>query len=250
MYAVKVEQGRERFEVRRISSGFLPSYRVYSGSSDGASVRWPVIPGYVFSLVMVRNAIIVSEEEWEIIDKLSDSRPSVIDAEGKIISGPLAGLSHLVVKTGRNFVQIRANLLGEERTYHLLCETAEEAEKKKEGKGSAKTENAKAESPEEETAAMLKRVEEVGVHAAAREFGIAWQTLARIRRQAAGSTGTEKKAEAKEKPNRQKSLRTAAQEQVATDLETENAILRKQVKQMTTTLESIKKALARILDEV
>ena len=235
MYAVKVEQGRERFEVRRISSGFLPSYRVYSGSSDGASVRWPVIPGYVFSLVMVRNAIIVSEEEWEIIDRLSDSRPSVIDAE---------------VKTGRNFVQIRANLLGEERTYHLLCETAEEAEKKKEGKGSAKTENARAESPEEETAAMLKRVEEVGVHAAAREFGIAWQTLARIRRQATGSTGTEKKAEAKEKPNRQKSLRTAAQEQVATDLETENAILRKQVKQMTTTLESIKKALARILDEV
>jgi transposase-like protein len=97
---------------------------------------------------------------------------------------------------------------------------------------------------------MLKRVEEVGVHAAAGEFGIAWQTLARIRRQAAGGTGTEKKAEAKEKPNRQKSLRTAAQEQVATDLETENAILRKQVKQMTTTLESIKKALARILDEV
>ena len=40
MYAVKVEQGRERFEVRRISSGFLPSYRVYSGSTDGASVRW------------------------------------------------------------------------------------------------------------------------------------------------------------------------------------------------------------------
>ena len=48
------------------------------------------------------------------------------------ISGPLAGLSHLVVKTGRNFVQIRANLLGEERTYHLLCETAEDAEKKDE----------------------------------------------------------------------------------------------------------------------
>ena len=250
MYAVKVEQGRERFEVRRISSGFLPSYRVYSGSSDGASVRWPVIPGYVFSLVMVRNAIVVPEEEWEIIDRLSDSRPSVIDAEGKIVSGPLAGLSHLVVKTGRNFVQIRANLLGEERTYHLLCETAEEAEKKKESKGSAMEEKAREGSPEEKTAAMLKRVEEVGVHAAAREFGIAWQTLARIRRQAAGNAGTEKKAEAKEKTGRQKTVKAAGPEQAATDLEIENAILRKQVEQLTTTLESIKKALARILDEV
>ena len=250
MYAVKVEQGRERFEVRRISSGFLPSYRVYSGSSDGASVRWPVIPGYVFSLVMVKNAIIVSEEEWEIIDRLSDSRPSIIDEEGKIVSGPLAGLSHLVVKSGRNFVQIQANLLGEERTYHLLCETAEKTEKKKESKGSAKTENAKAESSDEKTEAMLKRVEEIGVHAAAREFSIAWQTLARIKRQAAGTAGTERKVEVKEKPDRQKSVKAAAQEQVATDLETENAILRKQVEQLMTTLESIKKALSRILDEV
>ena len=97
---------------------------------------------------------------------------------------------------------------------------------------------------------MLKRVEEVGVHAAAREFGIAWQTLARIRRQAAGNAGTEKKAEAKEKPGRQKTVKAAGPEQAATDLETENAILRKQVEQLTTTLESIKKALARILDEV
>ena len=250
MYAVKVEQGRERFEVRRISSGFLPSYRVYSGSSDGASVRWPVIPGYVFSLVMVRNAIVVPEVEWEIIDRLSDSRHSVINAEGKIVSGPLAELSHLVVKTGRDFVQIRVNLLGEERTYHLLCDTVEDAEKKKERIGSPQAEKAKARSPEEQSAAMLKRAEEVGVHAAAREFDIAWQTLARIRRQAAGNAGTEKKTEPKGKTGRQKTVKAGVTGQAVTDLKTENAALRKQVEQLTAKLENLKKALAGILDEV
>jgi len=33
MYAVKVEQGRERPKVRKISTGFLPTYRVYTGSA-------------------------------------------------------------------------------------------------------------------------------------------------------------------------------------------------------------------------
>ena len=45
MYAVKVEPGRERPEVRRISTGFLPTYRVHTGSEDGKSVRWLVVPG-------------------------------------------------------------------------------------------------------------------------------------------------------------------------------------------------------------
>ena len=46
MYAVKVEQGRERPEVRKISTGFLPSYRVYTGSAEEKSVRWLVVPAF------------------------------------------------------------------------------------------------------------------------------------------------------------------------------------------------------------
>ena len=45
-------------------------------------------------------------------------------------------------------------------------------------------------------------------------------------------------------------MKASSPEQAPTDLETENTILRKQVEQLTTTLESIKKALAKILDEV
>ena len=63
MYAVKVEQGRERPEVRKISTGFLPTYRVYTGSAAEKSVRWMVVPGYVFSLSMTRNAQPVPKEE-------------------------------------------------------------------------------------------------------------------------------------------------------------------------------------------
>lgn len=71
MYAVKVDYGRERAEARNISSGFLPTYRVKT-DSPGKSVRWLVIPGYVFSQKKVRDAIRVQENEGEIIEKISD----------------------------------------------------------------------------------------------------------------------------------------------------------------------------------
>ena len=126
MYAVKVEQGRERPEVRKISTGFLPSYRVYTG--DERSVRWLVVPGYVFSLSMTRNAQLVPNEEWEIIDKLSASAISTLDKSGKIVSGPLKGLDRYMTKAGKDYVQFCVNLLGEARTYRLPCRIAEETE--------------------------------------------------------------------------------------------------------------------------
>ena len=250
MYAVKVEQGRERPEVRRISTGFLPSYRVYTGSEDGKSIRWLVVPGYVFSLSMTRNAQPVPNEEWEIIDKLSASAISMLDKSGKILSGPLTGLDRYVTKTGKDYVQFCVNLLGEARTYRLPCRIAEELGATGENKGGAPDmagENK--ELTEERIAAMLERAEKVGIHAAAGEFGIAWQTLAKFRRRNGGASAG--KPEPGLKAGDVKGGRTKAvvQKLSAAKLKAENAALRKQVEELTAKLDKVKKMLIGALDE-
>ncbi len=268
MYAVKVEQGRERPEVRKISTGFLPSYRVYTGSAEEKSVRWLVVPGYVFSLSMTRNAQLVPNEEWEIIDKISSSAISTLDKDGKIVSGPLKGLDRYVTKTGKDYVQFCVNLLGEARTYRLPCRIAEETEEAAEAKESkakmADAASGKKELSEEQIAAALERAEKVGIHAAAREFGIAWQTLARIRRRTAAAVPEKKapveKTITKRGPGRPKKadvtgngpkiVKTVAQKLSEAELEAENAALRKQVEELMAKLEKAKKTLAGVLDEV
>ena len=255
MYAVKVEPGRERPEVRRISTGFLPTYRVYTGSAEEKSVRWLVVPGYVFSLSMTRKAEPVPNEEWEIIDKLSASAISTVDKSGKILSGPLTGLDRYVTKTGKDYVQFCVNLLGEARTYRLPCRIAEETEETKENEGGAPDmagENK--ELTEERIAAMLERAEKVGIHAAAGEFGIAWQTLAKFRRRAGGAGAGKPepglKAGSNAKRSGPKVVKTVAQVLSAAELEAENAVLRKQVEELTAKLEKAKKTLAGVMDEI
>ena len=257
MYAVKVEQGRERPEVRKISTGFLPSYRVYTGSAEEKSVRWLVVPGYVFSLSMTRNAQLVPNEEWEIIDKISSSAISTLDKDGKIVSGPLKGLDRYVTKTGKDYVQFCVNLLGEARTYRLPCRIAEETEEAAEAKESkAKMANAasgKKELSEEQIAAALERAEKVGIHAAAVEFGIAWQTLAKFRRRAGGAGAGKPEPGLKAvsaKRGRPKVVKAVAQVLSAAELEAENAVLRKQVEELTAKLEKAKKTLAGVMDEI
>jgi len=256
MYAVKVETGWERPEVRKISTGFLPTYRVYTGSAEEKSVRWLVVPGYVFSLSMTRNAQPVPKEEWEIIDKLSASEISTLDRDGKILSGPLTGMDRYVTKTGKDYVQFRVNLLGEARTYRLPCRIAEGTGATGENEGGASAmavENM--ELTEERIAAMLERAEKVGVHAAAGEFGIAWQTLAKIRRRAAGGAGARKpepvpKAGGNAKRGGPKVVKAVAQVLSAAELEAENAVLRKQVEELTAKLEKAMMTLARVMDEI
>ena len=252
MYAVKVEQGRERPEVRKISTGFLPSYRVYTG--DERSVRWLVVPGYVFTLSKTRKAEPVPDEEWEIIDKISSSAISTLDKDGKILSGPLTGLDRYVIKTGKDYVQLCVNLLGEARTYRLPCRIAEETEETKENEGGAPDmagENK--ELTEERIAAMLERAEKVGIHAAAGEFGIAWQTLAKFRRRAGGAGAGKPEPILKAgsaKRGRPKVVKAVAQVLSAAELEAENAALRKQVEELTAKLEKAKKTLAGVMDEI
>ena len=252
MYAVKVEQGRERPEVRKISTGFLPSYRVYTG--DERSVRWLVVPGYVFTLSKTRKAEPVPDEEWEIIDKISSSAISTLDKDGKILSGPLTGLDRYVTKTGKDYVQLCVNLLGEARTYRLPCRIAEEPEETKENEGGASDmagENK--ELTEERIAAMLERAEKVGIHAAAGEFGIAWQTLAKFRRRAGGAGAGKPEPILKAgsaKRGRPKVVKAVAQQLSEAELEAENAALRKQVEELTAKLEKAKKTLAGVMDEI
>ena len=252
MYAVKVEQGRERPEVRKISTGFLPSYRVYTG--DERSVRWLVVPGYVFTLSKTRKAEPVPDEEWEIIDKISSSAISTLDKDGKILSGPLTGLDRYVTKTGKDYVQFCVNLLGEARTYRLPCRIAEETEETKENEGGAPDmagENK--ELTEERIAAMLERAEKVGIHAAAGEFGIAWQTLAKFRRRNGGAGAGKPEPILKAgsaKRGRPKIVKAVAQQLSEAELEAENAALRKQVEELTAKLEKAKKTLAGVMDEI
>ena len=254
MYAVKVEQGRERPEVRKISTGFLPSYRVYTGSAEEKSVRWLVVPGYVFSLSMTRNAQLVPNEEWEIIDKLSASTISTLDKSGKILSGPLKGLDRYVTKTGKDYVQFCVNLLGEARTYRLPCRIAEETEEAAEAKESkakmADAASGKKELSEEQIAAALERAEKVGIHAAAGEFGIAWQTLAKFRRRNGGAGAGKPEPILKAgsaKRGRPKVVKAVAQQLSEAELEAENAALRKQVEELTVKLEKVKNTLTDLL---
>ena len=254
MYAVKVEQGRERPEVRKISTGFLPSYRVYTGSAEEKSVRWLVVPGYVFSLSMTRNAQLVPNEEWEIIDKLSASAISTLDKDGKIVSGPLKGLDPYVTKTGKDHVQLCVNLFGEARTYRLPCRIAEETEEAAEAKESkakmADAASGKKELSEEQIAAALERAEKVGIHAAAGEFGIAWQTLAKFRRRAGGAGAGKPEPILKAgsaKRGRPKIVKAVAQQLSEAELEAENAALRKQVEELTAKLEKVKNTLTDLL---
>ena len=86
----------------------------------------------------------------------------------------------------------------------------------------AENNNEKITYTDRQKAVMLTRAGEIGIHAAAKEFGIAWQTLARIRRQENGGAAPDKQASgpkepakqtgAREKTGKQKTMMTTAPE--------------------------------------
>ena len=158
-----------------------------------------------------------------------------------------------MTKTGKDYVQLCVNLLGEARTYRLPCRIAEETEETKENEGGAPDmagENK--ELTEERIAAMLERAEKVGIHAAAGEFGIAWQTLAKFRRRNGGAGAGKPEPILKAgsaKRGRPKVVKAVAQQLSAAELEAENAVLRKQVEELTAKLDKVKKMLIGALDE-
>ena len=235
MYAVKVPQGRERIKVRTISSGFLPSFQAKPG------VRLLVVPGYVFTMVRVPGAVQVAKDEWEIIDRLTSAKPTVMDGKGQILSGPLEGFDSYVVYRGQDCIRIRVKLLGEEREYWLRCETAvketvDEIEKKEsvEDNGPLKVWTDVVAYSDEKKAAILKRADEIGYAAAAREYGLTWQTVFKMQRKAAFKPAEKKK-------KKKLSEIVAEQKNRIIELETELKMVKQENRELAAMVEKLKK---------
>ena len=276
MYCIKVEPGRERVRVRDFSYGFLPSYMPVDDAGKNLGKRL-VVPGYVFLMQRVQRSEEVPDEEWKVIEAVSDPRPSVLDAStGMITEGPLKEIREKVAAVEEKRIRIRAVLFGEERLFWLPVRTADEAEPAGESAAAEKTavqqneqetpaengpqrmeetdrENPGADSGDREKhtakkpknvfsdgqkAEMLARAEEVGVQTAAKEYGVPWQMIAQIKRRAA-----EKKAaglpavQAAEKPVPGN----------AEALKAENAALRDKISKLEAQVAKLKKAIRELM---
>jgi len=94
MYALKIENGKERIRVRSYASAFIPSYT--SAAEESMGKRLFVVPGYIFLPKMISGAEKVPAAEWNVIEALSDSHPSTFNTKTKqITDGPLSGLGRI-----------------------------------------------------------------------------------------------------------------------------------------------------------
>ena len=205
MYCVKVNPGTERIRVRNYTNGFLPSYRSVGPDGRIEGKRF-VVPGYIFMLSVAPGAEKVPDEEWKVIEALSDPHRTEVDpGTGTMTEGPLKAIEAYVQRITAGRAQVKARLLGAERQYWVPVHTPGEekdapavkpaAEEKagqdheKDGNGT-KNGKTKPELTAEEKDKMLARAGEIGIHAAAKEFGVSWQTLAFLRKrvQKAGDT--------------------------------------------------------------
>lgn len=126
MYCMKVEPGRERIKVRQVASGFLPSYRQAGENGKTEEGKRLVVPGYVFMLQYTPGALQVPEDEWKIIEAISDPAPSVLDyLNKKITEGPLKAVEEKITSFEENWIRVYVNLLGENRWYRLAVVTCE-----------------------------------------------------------------------------------------------------------------------------
>ena len=250
MYCVKTEPGRERIRVRSISSGFIPTY--ISAAPGAGKGRELVVPGYIFTLVKTGLASKVPEDEWRVIEALSDHRLSTVDPDGRLVEGPLKGLEELVSRTDlkNSALKIAVKLLNEQRTYWIRVRIASPEPEKADSEQvppveepvPEKSTGEDAEKPgktgytQEQIREALKRAEEIGIHAAGKELGIPWQSvLAWARKAKAVKENADLPAPKKKKVNKPGSPEA---------LKAENAMLRKQVAELNKEVERLKKALA------
>ena len=199
MYAIK--SNKERIDVRKYASAFIPSYT--SAAEESIGKKLFVVPGYIFLPKMISGAEKVPPTEWNVIEALSDSHPSTFNTKTKqITDGPLSGLLILRVNPSLKSVCIRAKLLGVTRDYWLAVRfstpTPNDPEKvgqdaeKVGGDGDGKAANvvelkdsnageakkmAKATYTEEEINAAIELAKEIGIHKAAKELGLPWQAV-------------------------------------------------------------------------
>lgn len=319
MYCVKVEPGKERIKVRQVASGFLPSYREADETGRPDERKRFVVPGYVFMLQYAPGAVPVPEEEWKMIEAISDPAPSTLDfANRKIVEGPLQAVEGNITAFEENRIRVYANLLGENRWYRLaVVPFVPEAAEGSDGAGAAGNagadgsdgaaadgsgadgsdgtiaadgagETAKGEKEDmseiarsgytkEQEAQMIARAEEIGVRAAAAEYGVNWQVVAGMKRRAknGGKEAAEEKKPAKAPKTEAAAPKTAAAPEktaageaapkaagtpaeTATATETaasgniealkvENAILREKIEKMEAQVEKLRKALQELI---
>lgn len=293
MYCVKVEPGKERIKVRQVTSGFLPSYREADEKGRPDERKRFVVPGYVFMLQYAPGAVPVPEDEWKMIEAISDPAPSTLDfANRKIVEGPLQAVEGNITAFEENRIRVYVNLLGENRWYRLAVvpfvpEAAEEgsdgtiaaegAGETAKGEKEDMSEIARSGYTKEQEAQMIARAEEIGVRAAAAEYGVNWQVVAGMKRRAknGGKEAAEEKKPAKA-PKTEAAApktavapeKTAAGENAATAVDTpaetatatetaapgdiealkvENAILREKIEKMEAQVEKLRKALQELI---
>lgn len=312
MYALKIENGKERIRVRSYASAFIPSYT--SAAEDSMGKRLFVVPGYIFLPKMISGAEKVPPTEWNVIEALSDSHSSTFNTKTKqITDGPLKGLLILHINPALKSVCIRAKLLGVTRDYWLAVrfstptpndpeKVGQDAEKvggdgdgkaadvvelKDSNSGEAKK-MAKANYTEEEINQAIELAKEIGIHKAAKELGLPWQVVMSAAKKAgveiapkndAGKNEAEKNDAEKnaveekpvEKPKRGRKKKAvyevvptpAAEEPAiepikdkkeekagvvaASEIEIENAVLRKENEQLKAKIEKLQKALADLI---
>ena len=246
MYCIRVAVGKERLLAGTYNSAFIPSYISVKGYR-GRSERRHVVPGYIFTIQKENKAILVPEEEWHIIEALSDIQPSFVDDMGKIVSGPLLGLDHLVVSTTKSKIQIQADLLGERRTYWIKVKNSDKdvssSEKQVEANMRDRGER-KMENTQEQINKILADAEVNGVHAAAKKAGVAWQTVLRWARKAGKQIPP--KAKKKKEFKQGKPFSTSATNTNLSPLELENAILRERVTFLEEKVQKLQKAVAEL----
>ena len=263
MYSIRVAEGRERVEVRKYSSAFVPSY-IPAPQPDASEpvpggTRKLIVPGYVFTLRAERQAVPVPEDECRIIDALSSSRPSVIDDTGKIVSGPLAGLEDAVAGVETDRVLIRVRLLGKTREYWIrVRHEAEDAVPSSGPVSSAGNtlgqEEAAMAYTREQIDTILADAEIKGIHAAARSAGVPWQTVCSWAKKSGRQITPKAEAADKKRTGSAAGVKKTEQsppetvpESDLSPLEIENAVLRERIRKLENKIQKLKKAIAELM---
>ena len=285
MYCIKVTPGSERIKVRQVASGFNPKYREAEANGKISDKRLAV-PGYVFTMQFTPGAKKVPEAEWKIVEAVSDPHVSTVDQrKRRVVDGPLKSIEKSISVIQASRVKVSAMILGEERTYWLPVNSAEDGMSSAEeepGTGAGgnaeagETEdsaNAAEEGKEEETrkadqkpkskydfteeqkAAMMARADEIGYREAAKEFSVPWQAIAQLKRREQEKNGEPPVSKAP-KPGTGRRRRKTEADAVsglpaasanAGSLKDENAMLRKKLSELEARAEKLKKAICELL---
>ncbi len=125
MYCVRVNPGSERIRVRQFEGGILPSY-THVGEQGKLRGKRFVVPGFVFTQQKVPGAIAVPENEWKMIDAISDQKPSILDhTAGRIVEGPLKVAESDIKVVEADRIKVLTRILGENRAYWLAVQAYE-----------------------------------------------------------------------------------------------------------------------------